>query len=90
MKVEDTVLKDDDICPKICSHPCEFYGNLIGCEYFISVRRACKAQAQVTWDIAYKEGRGEVVEWINYQTNFSGKPTLRGLWQAQVKKWERR
>jgi len=95
MKVEDTLLKENQIPEYVESQTIECLGDEIGMSPLYQLRTykasgLAQAQARATWDIAYKEGIKEVVEWINYQTNFSGKPTLRDLWQDQVKKWERR
>ena len=49
-----------------------------------AILNACKAQAEITWDEAYKAGIREVVEWI--QHNLPDYDFGDG-WQAELREW---
>ena len=70
MKAEDTVMKDKQLMKFELQYSRDdtFY-------WGAAFDAALKAQAEITWDIAFKAGQQEVVEWVNY---YLGLPELQG------------
>lgn len=98
MKVEDTLLKENQIPEYVESQTIECLGDEIGMSPLYQLRTykasgLAQAQAQATWDarepeIAQARQRGikEVVEW--FEKNAYGCPEVDyKKWQAQLKEW---
>ena len=80
MKAEDTVMSWEGI--RIVLQEQDKKGQH---DNMFRLEAIAQAQAEITWDLAFKAGIKEVVEWMKTYATY---PHTIEQWQAKLKEWE--